>query len=123
MTNESQVRELVTNWAKAVKKGDIEGVFAYHSDDVVIFDVAPPLQVKGIDAYKSLWEPFFSYIRNGKFDLSEIKVIADEKVAFCHALLTVAEEEKPVVRLTIGLEKIDGEWLITHEHHSAPIED
>jgi ketosteroid isomerase-like protein len=23
-------------------------------------------------------------------------------------------------RLTIGLRKIEGQWLITHEHHSVP---
>jgi ketosteroid isomerase-like protein len=26
-------------------------------------------------------------------------------------------------RLTVGLRKIDGQWTITHEHHSVPAED
>jgi ketosteroid isomerase-like protein len=26
-------------------------------------------------------------------------------------------------RLTVGLEKRDGEWVITHEHHSLPTKD
>jgi ketosteroid isomerase-like protein len=26
-------------------------------------------------------------------------------------------------RLTVGLRKIDGRWVITHEHHSVPAVD
>ena len=26
-------------------------------------------------------------------------------------------------RLTVGLRKIDGQWIVTHEHHSIPAED
>jgi ketosteroid isomerase-like protein len=26
-------------------------------------------------------------------------------------------------RLTIGLRKIDGQWMIAHEHHSVPAVD
>ena len=27
------------------------------------------------------------------------------------------------LRLTIGLRKLDGRWVVTHEHHSFPIDD
>ena len=26
------------------------------------------------------------------------------------------------LRLTIGLEKCDGEWVVVHEHHSQPLD-
>ena len=56
--NESQIRELVENWARAVRNEDMDGVLAHHADDIVMFDVPPPLQSKGIDAYKKTWELF-----------------------------------------------------------------
>jgi hypothetical protein len=31
--------------------------------------------------------------------------------------------ESPHADDTVGLEKRDGTWLITHEHHSMPVQD
>jgi ketosteroid isomerase-like protein len=120
-SNETQIRELIENWAKSVREGDMDGVLARHTDDIVMFDVSPPQQIKGIDAYREIWEPFLSYAKGG-FDLSELKITASDNVAFCHALLRVGDEKKPQVRLTMGFRKVRGKWLTSHEHHSSPIE-
>jgi uncharacterized protein (TIGR02246 family) len=119
--NEIEIRALVENWAKAVRARDMEGALAHHSDDIVMFDVPMPLQSKGIQEYKKTWELFFSNTPGGEgsFDLSELKVTASDSVAFCHALINVSGS---MARLTIGLRKIDGKWLIAHEHHSYPSE-
>jgi uncharacterized protein (TIGR02246 family) len=121
-TNENQIGALVERWASAVRAGDMEGVLAGHTDDIVIFDVPPPLRSKGIAAYKKAWELFFSYQPKGGFDLSELIITADDTVAFCHGLLRVGSEKRPAVRLTMGFRKVRGEWRIAHEHHSAPYE-
>ena len=121
-STENQIRTLVKNWARAVREGDMDGVLAHHTDDVVMFDVPPPLQSKGIGAYKKTWELFFSFQPKGGFDLSELKITASDTVAFCHSLLRIGCEKKPQVRLTIGFRKTRGKWLIAHEPHSAPIE-
>jgi ketosteroid isomerase-like protein len=60
-SNETRVRDLVENWAKAVREGDMDGLLAHHTDDIVMFDVSPPLEAKGIAAYKKQWELFFDY--------------------------------------------------------------
>ena len=48
------------------------------------------------------------------------------EVAFAVALMRCAVIEDGNVdldfRLTIGLRKIDGQWIVTHEHHSIPAE-
>ena len=41
-SKETQIRKLVENWAKAVREGNMQGVLAHHTDDVVMFDVPPP---------------------------------------------------------------------------------
>jgi uncharacterized protein (TIGR02246 family) len=124
-TNEEQIRRLVNNWAKAIRARDMEGALAYHAKDVVMFDVPPPLQSKGVEAYKNTWKLFFDNNPGGKgsFELRELKIIAGDTAAFCHALLITRGGKEPQGRLTIGLKKIRGQWMIVHEHHSYPIKD
>jgi ketosteroid isomerase-like protein len=66
MSNESEIRELIENWAKAVHAGNMDGVLANHADDILMFDVPPPEDgVRGIDAYRETWPPFFKSQKEG----------------------------------------------------------
>lgn len=96
-------------------------MLAHHTDDIVMFDVPLPLQFKGMEEYKKTWELFFANSPGGpgSFDLLELQIAAGETVAYCHALLKIFDSRG---RLTMGLHKRDGEWLIAHEHHSYPVE-
>src|SRR5918998_662706 len=59
--DEAKIRALIEQWAEAVHRGDMSGVLADHSDDIVMFDVPPPYEgVRGIDAYRETWPPFLS---------------------------------------------------------------
>ena len=40
--NEAAIRDLVENWARAVRSKNIDGILANHSPDVLMFDVPPP---------------------------------------------------------------------------------
>jgi uncharacterized protein (TIGR02246 family) len=126
--DERQIRTLIERWAEAVHTGDLDRVLADHSPDIVMFDVPPPKEgVRGIDAYRETWPPFFDWQRRGAvFDIVELDVTAGEDVAFAHALLRCGTAEELQqdpdlrLRLTIGLRKDDGRWVVTHEHHSFP---
>jgi len=127
--NEAQVRELVENWAKAVRERDIEKILAHHSVDFVMYDVPPPFQSVGLDAYRSTWEDmFFKYTKPGVFDMDELNIVAGSDVAFCFATMKCADKSNSTdyvdlpFRLTIGLQKINNQWTIVHEHHSIPAE-
>jgi ketosteroid isomerase-like protein len=37
------------------------GILAYHEQNIVMFDVPPPLQSKGMREYKKTWDLFFKY--------------------------------------------------------------
>jgi uncharacterized protein (TIGR02246 family) len=127
--NETQVRELIERWAKAVHEGDLDTVLADHSDEIVMFDVPPPYDgVRGMDAYRETWPPFFTWQRQGaSFDLLSMDVVAGDDVAFAYALLRcgtpqeLQEEPENRLRLTIGLRKHEGRWVVVHEHHSFPL--
>jgi ketosteroid isomerase-like protein len=126
-SDENQTCSLVENWVKAVRGKDIDGILAYHTDDIVMFDVPPPFQSKGIKAYRKTWDTFYAWAKDlGVFDIIEMKVIAGGNVAFCCASMRCAgyddsgKREELKFRLTIGLEKISNQWMIAHEHHSLP---
>jgi len=126
MDDATRVRTLIERWATAVHAGDLDGVLADHAADIVMFDVPPPEDgVRGIEAYRATWPPFFQWQRQGaSFEIVSLDITAGDDVAFAHALLRcgTAEELKqdPArrLRLTIGLRKQGGGWAVTHEHHS-----
>ena len=110
-TDEEQIRSLIERWAAAVHGGDLDTVLADHAGDIVMFDVPPPHDgVRGLDAYRETWPPFFAWQRSGaKFEIVALDVTAGDNVAFAHALLLCGKpedlERKPEqrLRLTLGL--------------------
>jgi len=125
--NESAVRQVVEAWLTAVRKRDLPAVLSNHSADIVMFDVPPPFQSKGIDAYKKTWDEFFEFAPEpAVFDVTEMRVTAGSDVAFVFATMkcagteAIGEKIDLDFRLTIGLRKIDDKWTIIHEHHSIP---
>jgi uncharacterized protein (TIGR02246 family) len=125
-----QIRALIEDWARAVHAGDLDGVLAHHSDDIQMFDVPPPNEVRGLAAYRDTWPAFFDWQRQGaSFEIDSLDVTAGEDVAFATALLRCGTEEELKsdpdnrLRLTIGLRKEGGRWVVSHEHHSFPARD
>jgi uncharacterized protein (TIGR02246 family) len=124
--DEARIRALIERWAEAVHAGDLDGVLADHAAEIVMFDVPPPHDgVRGIDAYRETWPPFFDWQRQGAlFELVELDVTTGDHVAFAHALLRCGmpaeldTDPAARLRLTLGLRKRDGRWVVTHEHHS-----
>jgi uncharacterized protein (TIGR02246 family) len=125
-----EIRSLIERWAEAVHRGDLDAVLADHSEDIVMFDVPPPYDgVHGIDAYRETWPPFFEWqARGASFEIVSLDVIAGDDVAYAHALLRCGMPEELAanpanrLRLTVGLRREDGRWVVAHEHHSFPSE-
>jgi uncharacterized protein (TIGR02246 family) len=125
-TDEQQIRNLIERWAAAVHKGDMATVLADHDPDILMFDVPPPEQgVRGIEAYRETWPGFFAWQASGAvFEIESLDVTAGRDVAFASALLRCGtpeqfeREPEQRLRLTIGLRKADGRWVVIHEHHS-----
>ena len=128
--NEAAIRDVVESWTAAVRRRDIPWILKNHSVDIVMFDVPPPHEgVRGIDAYRETWPPFFAWQAQGAwFEIVSLDVTAGDDVAYAHALLRCGTPEKfaeqPAnrLRLTLGLRKEQGRWVVAHEHHSFPLE-
>jgi ketosteroid isomerase-like protein len=130
MSAEAEVREVITNWVAAVATQDLDGTLAHHAQDMVQFDVPPPYQgLRGIDAYRDSWPMFFDWQRDndGIFEMVELNVVAGADVAFAYGLLRcgtvadLAENPDNRLRFTAGLRRVDGSWVVVHEHHSFPL--
>jgi ketosteroid isomerase-like protein len=131
-TAENQIETIVEAWAEAVRRHDLPGILAHHEQNIVMFDVPPPLQSRGMDEYRKSWDLFFRYHQPSQaFDIEELTITAGEDVAFAIAIMRCGsgtfsgppEQGGFLFRLTIGLRKIEGNWLIAHEHHSVPATD
>jgi uncharacterized protein (TIGR02246 family) len=126
--DETQIRALITRWADAVHRGDLGGVLAGHAEDLVMYNVPPPHEgLRGLAAYRALWPPFFAWQAQGAgFEIDTLDVTAGAYVAYAHALVRCGTPQELAVhpalrlRLTFGLRKERGHWLIAHEHHSFP---
>jgi uncharacterized protein (TIGR02246 family) len=123
---EQEIRDLIHRWADAVHRGDLDTVLADHGDDIVMFDVPPPEGgVRGLTAYRETWPGFFEWQASGaSFEIVELDVTTGADVAFAWALLRcntpegLAKQPDQRLRLTIGLARRAGRWVVTHEHHS-----
>ena len=124
-SDEAAIRAQIEAWAAAVRGRDMAGILRNHAADMIMFDVPPPLQLRGIAAYEGSWPQFFDASpRPIKFDIVDLKITAGTDVAFAVALMRCAVTEGGNLdldfRLTVGLRKVEGQWLVTHEHHSIP---
>ena len=128
--DEAELRSLIERWAAAVRNHDYEGILAEHDSNIVMFDVPPPLQSRGLEEYKRTWDLFFTWHKpSDPFDVRELEIIAGHDVGFAVALMqcggTASSGERSELdfRLTIGFRKLNGSWRVVHEHHSVPAAD
>ena len=124
-TNEQAIRELTDSWKKAVEAKDVDAILANYSDDVIVFDVPPPLQDRGRQAYRKHWEDWLKNFKGAiKCEFRDMQITASDDVAFLSTLTSIGEKDEKGsgswVRVTVGYRKINGKWLATHEHASIP---
>lgn len=126
-TNQAQIRGLIDDWVKAVRAKDIKSVLSHYAPDIVSFEIVPPLQHTGIDNYRKIWDEWFSVTQGPiGYEISELSITASDDVAFSHSLnritetKTNGEKSDTWLRATDCYRKVDGRWVVTHEHFSVP---
>jgi uncharacterized protein (TIGR02246 family) len=120
-SEKQRVEKIVIDWARAVSAGDRKGILAHHADDLLMFDF--PNIVQRINAYDATWDFFFANPKGPiTYETSDVRTTAGQDAAFvtCNVHCDGTSAGPFDFRLTMGLEKRDGEWLVTHEHHSVP---
>lgn len=124
---DSDVVQLLDNRVEAQAAKDIHRLMSLYSDDIVYYDVVPPLQFVGsADVRRNFQRWFDEYDGPISLETHDLRVASSGDVAFAHMLhLDNGKRNNgldgPVwVRSTVCCQRLEGRWLITHEHISMP---
>ncbi|MGP8260725.1 MAG: YybH family protein [Acidobacteriaceae bacterium] len=129
--DQTDIKALEDGFAAAFKAKDVNAIMAYYVPDqtMIAFDMIPPLQYAGADAYRKDWQDTFAmYPGPADISISGLDITTGGNVAFSHSIqkgyLTDKKGKKVemTVRVTDGYKKINGHWLIAHEHVSIPVD-
>lgn len=129
--DQTEIRVLYDQWAKAFEAHDINGIMSCYAstDEVIAYDVVPPLEYKGRDAYRKDYEGFLAqYDGPVQVEYRGMRIFSSGDVGFVHALerftgkLKSGQKSDLWLRATSGVVKRNGKWLIVHDHISVPID-
>ena len=130
-TPETEVRNLLSRWQKMFEARDTESVMTLYAPGsaLLAFDIIPPLEVSGRDAYRKNYESFFAQYEGPlTVEIRDLHVVADHEIAYIYCLEKVSgtlkggQKSELWMRATSGLRKIHGKWLIVHDHISVPVD-
>ena len=121
------VRQRVEEWASAVRAKDIDRVMSLYAPSIVSFDLDPPLRYSGTANKRRAWQAFFAaHTGPVGYEVRELDVTTDGELAFVRSLnhvdgtLAGGRRSDLWVRWTACFQRIDGVWLIVHDHVSVP---
>ncbi|GAA1692070.1 hypothetical protein GCM10009830_44760 [Glycomyces endophyticus] len=127
--DEAAVRDRLAGIIEALRAKDLAALRAIYAEDVVSFDVEPPLQHVGVDAKLQNWERVFAVFAEIDYELRDVRVAVDGTVAFGYGfgrlsgtLRNGATAPGMWVRATFCLRRTGGSWLIVHDQVSVPFD-
>jgi len=129
MPDKDAILTLLRQREDAIARGDAEGVLAPLADDVIMFDLPPPLQYRGADArHAAGLRAWFDTWENGvdsRLHDPTVMIEGDMAVVLgLQRMVGVKRGEGPLdqwSRVTIVLRRSSAGWRIVHEHISFPL--
>ncbi len=125
--DEGQIREIIEHYGEGLRNRDADRCVAHYADDIVQFDLAPPLEYRGKEtAKKNLSEWFKTFSGPIELEMKGLDISAGADTAFAHVFNHISgtntngQKNDHWVRVTICFRKTGGQWLVTHEHVSVP---
>jgi len=124
-----EVHQVLTDWQKAFEAKDVNGVMAMYAPGpaVTAYDLVPPLQYKGADAYRKDYADFFAQVDGPlHVDIRDEHLEVSGNLAVDYGLERISGKLKggqPMdswVRYTSVFKKIGGQWKDIHDHVSVP---
>ncbi len=127
---EALIRQRVEDAVKALNAKDIDGLMSLYAPDIVSFDIAPhfgALRYAGADNKRRAWqEALDTFTGPFAYEVYDLNVTTHGELAFVHSLnhlnatLASGQITDLWLRWTACLRRIDGVWLIVHDHVSVP---
>ena len=127
--DEAAIQGLIDDCIIALHDKNIEGVMSIYAQEVVSFDIVPPLRYIGADAFRKRWEETFSSFQGPiGYEIHDLSITVGDDVAFTHSLnriigtLNNGQRTALWLRWTACFRKINGKWLIVHHQNSVPVD-
>jgi uncharacterized protein (TIGR02246 family) len=129
VTGENEIRELLAGYAAAMRAGDVTSLLSRFAPDAVIFTMAPPLwngpeRVHDEERMRAWFATFEGPV---DYEVTELRVEVDGRLGFCYSLNRLSATPKGMsegftlwFRYTACVRRVDGGWLVAHEHTSTP---
>ena len=124
-----QIRALLDGFARAFHDRDVPAIMSMYApgEDLVAYDVVPPLQYRGYAAYQQDYAAFLAQFAGPiTVEYRDMHVGASGDVGYAFGLermagkLTSGEASDMWVRFTSVFRKIGGRWYDVHDHISVP---
>jgi uncharacterized protein (TIGR02246 family) len=125
------VTTILENYTSAVLAKDVDAFLDLYADDTLVFDSWGSWEYAGVDAWRPMVQMWFDSLGDKLCEARFTEVVATvrDDVAFAHAAVRYAEVtadgeqvDAMMNRITMGLEKRQGQWKIAHEHTSMPLD-
>jgi ketosteroid isomerase-like protein len=127
---EALIRERIEDLVKALNAKDIDGVMSLFAPNLVSFDLTPnfgTLRYVGAENKRRAWEEAFAAFTGPfSYEVHELNVTTHGELAFVHSLnhvnatLASGHVVDMWLRWTACFRRIDGVWLVVHDHVSVP---
>jgi ketosteroid isomerase-like protein len=125
--DEAAIRELLAELVDAIRAMDLDRIRRCYASDIVSFDFEPPLSYTGLEAKLGNWKKIFAmHERPLGYELRDLVVCVAGDVAFSHSFNRISgtrtdgTQASRWVRCTNCFRRIEGRWLIVHDHVSVP---
>jgi ketosteroid isomerase-like protein len=129
--DKAAIQALEDTYNEGFMAKDVDKVMSVYlsGKELFVFDVVPPREYRGSDAYRKDFEGLFAAFPGPvKNTISEQTIHVVGSLAYGHNVQTGefvghdGAKVKIVVRTTDIYRKIDGKWLIVEEHNSLPVD-
>lgn len=124
---EAQIRQLIDEHTRAICAKNLDQIMAHYAPDIVIFDMKPPLALRGIKDCRHMWETSLPYMPTiSDMERQAVSVTISGDLALVHwvsRFVGLAPEHPAAqmwLRVTAGCQRYGDTWQIVHEHVSVP---
>ncbi len=128
-TAEVEIRARLDDWAKATRAKDVDRIMASYAADTRSFDCHSHFQLEGAQALRQHLEACMSHMQGPMtFEIHDLEMAVHGDVAFGHYLARYGatglsgQQHTGWLRVTVCLRKVRDQWLIVHDHCSAPFD-
>jgi ketosteroid isomerase-like protein len=122
------IQDVIESRYTHLAAGDVKGMLESYAPQVVQFTLAPPLggSTDGHDPVPTeQWLATFE--APPRRTVTQLEITTNGDVAFATSIDSMTAVPRGATesftmwhRMTVGLRRVDGRWLIVHEHSSVP---